>query len=137
MKQQIFTKLAALLLFFSLFSNAFAQGADSTKPNILADTQWTGIVNAPSPEQMTFSFSEKVLDLLYEGQSIETMNYTVDRNIITLTKLSGGSPCTVNSTGSYTFTNKDNNLTFSLVNDECDARIAAFDPQGYTLVEKK
>jgi len=135
MKQQIFIRFAAMLLLISCFATAFAQETDSTKPNVLADTKWTGIVNAPSPEMMTFAFSENMLNLLYQGETIETMSYTVDRDTLTLKKTSGGSPCSLDSVGSYTFSINDNKLTFTLVKDDCNERAIAFDPNGYTLVK--
>ena len=136
MKTSIFSRLATGLLFFLLFSNAFAQENNSAK-NILANTEWTGLAMIPMPETVNFVFSADKFDLVFQGDVVESMNYSIVNDTISLKKIDGGSPCSPEELGNYNFKIENKTLILSTVKDNCSERSAAFDPKGYMLVEKK
>jgi len=92
------------------------------KSESLVNTQWKGIANVPTPEEVIFQFTSKDFNVLYQGQVIEQMTYGVDNNTLTLVKVSGGSPCKNESKGVYTFTAIDKKLNLTHVSDDCDER---------------
>gem|GEM_PF-4102206 len=72
--------------------------------NPLANTEWNGIANIPSPEEITFKFSNDTIDLIFSGNVAEKMKYTLkDKETIRLFKIDGNSPCDSAEEGSYKF----------------------------------
>ena len=95
--------------------------------NPLANTEWNGVANIPSPEEITFKFSNDTIDLVFSGNVAEKMKYTLkDKETIRLFKIDGNSPCDSAEEGFYKFVIKNDTLTFTNVEDACMARQMAF-----------
>lgn len=95
--------------------------------NPLANTEWNGIANIPSPEEITFKFSNDTIDLVFSGNVVEKMKYSFkDQETIKLFKIEGNSPCDSTEEGFYKFLIKNDTLTFTNVEDACMARQMAF-----------
>lgn len=72
--------------------------------NPLANTEWNGIANIPSPEEITFKFSNDTIELVFSGNVAEKMKYSLtDKETIKLFKIEGNSPCDSAEEGSYKF----------------------------------
>lgn len=119
----------AVLLVSGLFS--FSQ----QKTNPLANTEWKGVANIPTPAEVIFRFNTDDLDLVYQGNVIEKMKYSLtDQGGLKLLKIEGNSPCDTKEEGSYRYQITDDTLNFILVNDNCVQREAAFDGNGYKKI---
>ena len=117
------------LLFITLLALLFL-GWQGPAANKLANTRWTGIVNAPQPVEGVFEFKTDSFVLYIEDKVVETAFYEVRGDTLIEKKLSGFSPCG-EEIGTYTFKIKDNVLTFFTVHDDCTERTVAFSPEGY------
>lgn len=53
---------------------------------------------------------------------IETMTYTVKDDVMTWKKTSGGSPCDAQASGHCRYTIKNDELTLTVIQDDCEAR---------------
>jgi len=114
-------------------SSLFCFSQQTTNP--LANTLWKGVANIPTPAEVIFRFNTDDLDLLYQGNVIEKMKYSLtDQGGLTLVKIEGNSPCDTTEEGSYKYQILDDTLNFILVNDNCTQREAAFDGNGYKKV---
>ena len=114
-------------------SSLFCFSQQTTNP--LANTQWKGIANIPTPAEVIFRFNTDDLDLLYQGNVIEKMKYSLtDQGGLTLVKIEGNTPCDTKEEGSYKYQILDDTLNFILVNDNCVQREVAFDGNGYKKV---
>lgn len=78
--------LAACLLFIFLSSAVKAQ---------LADSKWRNFLNMPDPVETLFQFKKDTLivSVAADGALVETMNYSLNKDTLRLTKISGMSPC--------------------------------------------
>ncbi len=95
--------------------------------NPLGNTEWNGVANIPSPEEITFKFTNDTIDLVFSGNVVEKMKYTLkDKETIRLFKIDGNSPCDSAEEGFYKFVIKNDTLTFTNVEDACMARQMAF-----------
>lgn len=91
-------------------------------------------MNIPDPYEtiMHFKKDSAILTLAADGTLVETMVYTVSKDTLRLTKLSGMSPCTENITGLYRIEIKDEKLTITVISDDCTERANAFKPEAWT-----
>ncbi|WDF47991.1 hypothetical protein PQ459_05785 [Chryseobacterium sp. KACC 21268] len=114
-------------------SSLFCFSQQTTNP--LANTQWKGIANVPTPAEVVFRFNTDDLDLLYQGNVIEKMKYSfTDQGTLKLVKIEGNSPCDSKDEGLYKYQIANDTLTFIIMNDNCGERQAAFDGNGYKKV---
>jgi len=121
--------LVAGLVLLSLF--CFSQ----QNTNALANTQWKGVANIPTPAEVIFKFNTDDIDLMYMGNVIEKMKYSfTDQGSLKLMKIEGNSPCDQNEEGLYKYQIANDTLTFTIINDKCGEREAAFDGNGYKKV---
>ena len=121
--------LSAMLLLSSLFY--FSQ--QTTNP--LANTEWKGVANIPTPAEVNFKFGTDSVDLVYQGNVIEKMKYSfTDQGSLKLIKIEGNSPCDSNEEGLYKYQIADSTLKFMIINDTCMERQTAFDGNGYKKV---
>lgn len=108
--------LALLIMFIACSSNAQLSG-----------TKWKGTVNLQgSALDVEFNFSNDTLDVINTSQneSLETMKYTLADSVISLQKISGGSSCGT-EIGKYKYVAMNNEMTLSLISDDCSDRAAA------------
>ena len=90
----------------------------------LSGTKWKGALNIQSGAMdVEFNFTNDTLDVVNtaDNESIETMKYTLADSVISLHKLYGSSPCGT-EIGKYKYTIVDNELTLSLLSDDCSDR---------------
>ena len=119
-------KTFALLLVTFITFNLRAQ---------LSDTKWTGKLNIEGGMDVVFRFSNDTLEVSNpaNGESIETMKYTTTDSVMTLEKLYGNSQCDT-SLGQYKYVISGNQMTLSLISDNCADRSGAI---GTMKLEKK
>lgn len=118
-------KTFACIVIFVLLSSAInAQ---------LTDTKWRNFMNIPDSYEtiMHFKKDTAILTLLADGSIVETMSYSVSRDTLRLTKISGLSPCNDNA-GLYRIQLKDDKLTIAPLSDDCNERANAFKPEPWT-----
>lgn len=115
----------ALLITFTAF-NANAQ---------LANTKWKGTLNIQGGMEVQFVYGKDSLEVinLEDNSTLETMKYTVKDSLVTFQKLSGMSQCDPSSLGKYKFVINNDQMTMSLVSDDCPDRSIAIG----TLILKK
>ena len=120
--------LLVLIAVFGLLGSAKAQ---------LTNTKWKASFNVPSPVECLLDFKKDTVVLLIAADStpFETMKYSVEKNIITIEKLSGGSPCDYQVAGKYKFEIKDDKLQISLVDDACNDRAGAWPTEPLVKVK--
>ncbi len=100
----------------------------------LAGTKYQTIMNAPSPVSIILKFEKDTLFFLLaedtpdqlKNSIVETATYTFNNNLLTMYKVSGGSPCANTAKGIYKIDLKEDKLFITLVDDECSERSYAF-----------
>jgi len=99
----------------------------------LTDTKWKNFMNIPDPYEtiMHFKKDTAILTLAADGSIVETMIYSVSKDTLRLTKVSGLSPCNDNA-GLYRIQIKDDKLTIAPISDDCNDRANAFKPEPWT-----
>ena len=90
-------------------------------------------MNIPDPYETILHFKKDtaILTLAADGSLIETMIYSVSKDTLRLTKVSGLSPCTDNA-GLYRIQITDDKLTIAPISDDCNDRANAFKPEPWT-----
>lgn len=101
----------------------------------LSNTKWKGTLSIQGGINVLFNFTHDTLDVTNadSGESIETMKYNLEDSVLTIQKLWGNSQCDTTS-GKYRYSIKDNQLTLSLIKDDCYDRAEAI---GTMILEKK
>lgn len=116
-----------------LLSGIFCFSQQTANP--LANTQWKGVANIPTPAEVIFKFNTDEVDLLYQGNLIEKMKYSfTDQGSLKLTKIDGRSPCNNEDEGLYKLQIANDTLTFTILSDKCGERETAFDGNSYKKV---
>lgn len=127
-----------LLLINTITSNASAQ---------LNNTKWKGTFNIPSPTECYFEFINDTCYVKYYTDTkqnngaedhlpIEISFYKIiDNSTMTLKKIEGGSPCTDDIIGKYKFVIKDQQLSISVIEDNCGPRAMAIPSEPLTKFE--
>ena len=101
-----------------------------TKDEVLTNTNWSGILHAPDPVDAVLEFKTDSMFVYIGPELIETMTYAVKGDTLTLTKVSGSSPCDQQPVN-YQYSVKDENLKLLALTDNCTERKNAFAPEGY------
>ena len=93
----------------------------------LNNTKWNGQLNIQNGMNTLFNFSNDTLEVVNSdnNESLETMKYTIKDSLLTLQKLYGTSQCDTSTPGVYKFQIVENELTLTLVSDECPDRAEA------------
>ena len=102
--------------------------------NILENTEWQGIANIPSPEEVILHFTKDLFTITWNDKVIEQMTYTVESDKITMVKTSGASPCPMLSQGTYKYTVLNDKLSFEVTSDACSQRRGALGINIYSKV---
>jgi hypothetical protein len=99
----------------------------------LADTKWKNFMNIPEPTEsfMHFKKDTVLLSVAADGTLVETMTYTINKDTLRLTKISGMSPCGDNVIGLYRIEIKEGKLTIIPISDDCADRANAFKPEAW------
>jgi hypothetical protein len=93
----------------------------------LSGTKWKGTLHIESGDMdVEFIFSNDTLDVINtsENESLETMKYTLADSVISLQKLYGSSSCDT-TFGKYKYAIVNNEMTLSLLSDDCYDRSSA------------
>ena len=100
----------------------------------LTDSKWKSSMNIPDVTETILHFKKDsvFLSVAADGSLVETMSYSISRDTLRLTKLSGMSPCTESTIGLYRFELKDDKLTIVPLSDDCQERANAFTPEAWT-----
>ncbi len=102
----------------------------------LNGTKWRGNVNAPEDITVLLNFQKQTLEMTaMDGNQLESMSYTVKGDTILLKKLSGGSPCDLDSTFKVKYSIKDDKLSITPLTDDCEGRQRAWQKQPFTKVK--
>ncbi len=128
-------------------ATAIACGISVNSKAQLANTKWAGVFNIPNPTDCTLSFKTDSAYLVYSGEDsmllngtadetkyvtgkdsfvIEVMSYKINGDTLIIQKINGGSPCGTEDVGKYEAAIKDNELSMTLINEDCDARSEAW-----------
>jgi hypothetical protein len=99
----------------------------------LTDTKWKNLMNIPDPTESIMHFKKDtvLLSIAVDGTLVETMIYTINKDTLRLTKISGMSPCGDNVIGLYRIEIKDDKLTIIPISDDCSDRANAFKPEAW------
>ena len=111
-------------IIFSLF---ILVACTSLKAQI-ANNKWTGTLQFDQPTDVLLDFKKDTVEAIStgNGQTLETMTFTVKDNILTLKKVSGQSECG-DIIGKYKFELKDDSISIMLVEDGCFNRASVLD----------
>lgn len=90
----------------------------------LPNSRWSGTLAVPQVSDVIIDFKADTMNiiLMNTGDIIERSAYTVKNNVITMKKVSGGSPCDVGSVFTLTYTIKNNQLFIKVLSDPCTNR---------------
>ncbi len=93
----------------------------------LSNTKWKGVLNIQSGMNTVFNFSKDTLKVLNadSNESLETMKYSTTDSLLTLQKLYGQSQCDTSTRGVYKYQINNNEMTLTLVSDNCPDRADA------------
>lgn len=102
----------------------------------LNGTKWRGNVNVPEDVTVLLNFQKQTLEMTaMDGNQLESMSYTVKGDTILLKKLSGGSPCDLDSTFKVKYTINYDKLNITPLTDDCEGRQRAWQKQPFTKVK--
>lgn len=92
----------------------------------LSNTKWKGTLNIQGGMDVVFNFNNDTLDVTssQSGQSIETMKYSLADSVLAIEKIYGNSQCDTAS-GKYKYAIAGNEMTLSLISDNCYDRATA------------
>jgi hypothetical protein len=119
------------LCFLLTISSLFAKAQ-------LANTKWAGTAAVPDPTDITLTFKKDTLNMSLKGSNdiIESMTYTVKGDVITVKKVSGGSPCEAGSESQLKYAIKGDQLTITVIADVCAARQNAWPPDPFVKIKE-
>ena len=94
----------------------------------LTNVKWKGVLQLDSPVDVIMDFRTDTLEAVTaeDGQILETMHFNVADTVLSIKKLSGQSECG-ESEAKYKFEIKDNELTLTLISDDCYNRSSVLD----------
>ncbi len=119
------------ILFFGLFLITLSVNAQ------LAGTKWKGKVNIPNSTEVIFDFKKDVANVTtLTGMPVESCSYTIKADTITFKKVSGGSPCPVNSVFTVQYAVKDDAMTINPLTDDCEGRKDSFTKEPLLKVKE-
>ncbi len=107
----------------------------------LANTTWTGTGDllmedhSLKPVKTTSIFGKDTLRVLLEGYGPEILTYTIKDDIITMTKVSGGSPCETGTWVKEKYQIKGDKIFFSGAESHCEAYLKGMDGKSYDRVK--
>ena len=102
----------------------------------LEGTKWRGDMNVPENMTILLKFQKQTLDMIsLDGDQLESMLYTIKGDTLLLKKLSGGSPCNLDSIFKIKYTIKDDMLSITPLTDDCEGRERAWHKQPFTKVK--
>lgn len=124
-KQKLNMKTLALILLLVAF------GTSSQAQ--LTDTKWKNFMNIPEPTETILQFKKDTLLLIVviDGSVGETMKYSISKDTLKISKLSGFSPCAEGMSGLYRFVITEDKMTITPISDECQDRADAFKPEAW------
>jgi len=107
----------------------------------LRNTKWSGIANLLQSDKslvsvgITWDFGKDTVYVLFAGGGEpEVLTYTIKKDIITMAKVTGGSPCEKGAEGKLKFQIKDDNLYLTQVKSDCEAFSKALDGKPFIKV---
>ncbi|MEP7319749.1 MAG: hypothetical protein ABI921_13435 [Panacibacter sp.] len=94
----------------------------------LTNTKWKATLQLDSEVETVFSFVTDTLNVTVaeDNSLLESMSYTIKDSVLTLVKINGQSTCN-DFAGRYSFVLENNEITLTLIEDECDDRAAVLD----------
>jgi hypothetical protein len=98
----------------------------------LANTKWTGIASLLQDDKsivkakITMFFGKDSVNVFFEaGGTPEVLTYKATDDVITLVKVSGGSPCQIGTSVKQKYQIKGNTLHISIGQSTCEAYVNA------------
>ncbi len=110
---------------------------EAKSANPIYNTEWAGIANIPTAQNVIFKFTGDDLNVLLKDKVIEQMKFTVSNDTLQIEKEMGGSPCPLKSKGVYKYEIKENHLTTKYISDECDSRQYNMTVSNFKKVESE
>ena len=128
-------KLIFLTIVFVIFLavQSFAQ-------NAISNSKWKSIFLIPHAVDVILDFKKDTLYLIIEpDQRLGTLTFSHRNDTLTITKISGTSPCPEQSTGLYRIEWLEKGEKFLLhgISDECEGRIGIFTTNPYERIHDK
>jgi hypothetical protein len=120
-----------ITLAFLVFFTAIAGRAQ------IANTKWTASLQLQQQVTVLFDFKKDTLRAITVADStvIETMTYAVQDTAIQFKKISGQSECDSMVIGMYRFKIRANQLSLSLISDNCNDRSSVLDHTVWTKMD--
>ena len=89
-----------------------------------AKTKWKGTLQLDNPVDVVFDFGKDSLSVYTaaDNAGLETMTYSAKDTVLSITKAYGQSSCDGQTTGKYKFEIKNDELTLTLISDDCADR---------------
>lgn len=117
---------------FALILLLFAFG--STTQAQLTETKWKSYMNIPDATETILHFKKDTLLMIIvaDGSVGETMKYSVSKDTLKISKLSGFSPCGEGMNGLYRFVITEGKMTITPLSDDCQDRYDAFRQEAWT-----
>lgn len=102
----------------------------------LENTTWKATLQFDSPTDVYCVYGKDTAKVYISQDSslLETMTYTLKDTVLTFKKVEGQSSCD-DAVGTYNIAIKDDTLTYSLEDDDCDDRASALDESQWTKVK--
>ncbi len=106
----------------------------------LNKTKWSGTINVSqqsgtTPMDVIWEFSNDTATATVTGGEPEVFTYTKTKNLLTMTKVSGGSDCPVGATSKMQFSIKGKELTLIPKGSTCETYAKATADKPYSKVE--
>ena len=94
----------------------------------LANAKWQGTLQLNSPTDVILDFKADTLEAITveDNQVIELMKFAVQDSVLSIWKISGQSQCG-DAESKYKFEIKENELTLTLLSDDCPDRSGVLD----------
>lgn len=105
----------------------------------LANSQWKGFAYTPDSHPILWKFDKDTVTVFFTDSADrpEIMTYKEDKDkmMVTITKISGGSPCDSGTVGVYSYTIADDKLSMKPSQEPCQGRAAAVAGATYTRMK--
>lgn len=104
----------------------------------IENSKWSGNLAVPEMVPVTLNFKADTFDIFWaeNNELLESMTYKISGDTLTLKKTSGGSPCPEGSTFKLKFSTQGDQMTLTLLSDDCPERAAAWTKEPFTKVKQ-
>ena len=100
----------------------------------LSKTKWKGTLQLDNPVDVLFDFGKDSLTVFVveNNAGLETMLFSDKDSLLSIKKVYGQSDCDEQVTGKYKYIIKDDEMTLTLISDDCPNRATVLDKTKWT-----